>query len=139
MFDCPEAASAATDASAAVVASSLETQPGVALACVAAGLAVLIEKPLALTAGDAQAVVEEAARRDLPALVVQNFRYLRWERAVMGALAGGSIGQPRSAEVDSARAAVWDFAIHHSTPTGSGTVDPRCPSRPARRPRSMWS
>ena len=123
VFDSPAAAVAAAipagvPVTAAIVASPIETHPPVALACLEAGLAVLVEKPLAQTVAAARQVVDAAAARHLPALVVQNFRFLPRERALIRALADGLVGRLVSAEVDSARAvrspvALWDFAVHH--------------------------
>jgi predicted dehydrogenase len=57
-----------------------------ALACLAAGVPVLVEKPLATSLGEASLIVEAAERAGRPALVGQNFRYLRRERALRAAL-----------------------------------------------------
>lgn len=121
VFDSPAAAAAipaGVAVTAAIVASPIETHPPVALACLETGLAVLVEKPLAQTVAAARQVVDAAAARHLPALVVQNFRFLPRERALIRALADGLVGRLLSAEVDSARAvrspfALWDFAVHH--------------------------
>lgn len=118
VFASPAEACAARPLAAAIVASPFDSHPAVASACLGAGLAVLVEKPLGLCVADATTVVDAAAARGLTALVVQNFRYLPRERALARALVAGAIGRPVEAEVDSARAvaspvALWDFALHH--------------------------
>ncbi len=115
VFDSP---GEAAGVSAAIVASPPESHPPAAVACLAAGLAVLVEKPLALSTAAATLIVDEASRRGRVTLVGQNFRYLRRERAVGRALADGLVGRPVSVDVESSRAVdcpdpLWDFAIHH--------------------------
>jgi myo-inositol 2-dehydrogenase/D-chiro-inositol 1-dehydrogenase len=89
-------------------------------------MAVLVEKPFALSLESAADVVQESTRLGLPVAVAQNFRFLRRERAVRKALAAG-VGKPLSATIISARpptvamphvaaiehGALWDICIHH--------------------------
>jgi predicted dehydrogenase len=118
VFDSAAEAAAAHPLTAAIVAAPFDRHPAAALACLEAGLAVLVEKPLALSVAQARTVVEEAAARGLPALVVQNFRYQRRERAIARSLEAQAIGRPLAGEVDSTRAVgspvvLWDFVVHH--------------------------
>ena len=110
----------------ALLASPPGEHPDQAIACLRAGLPVLVEKPLALSLADAARIVQESSRVGLPVAVGQNFRYLPRERAVRKALAE-DFGRPVSALVISARpptvaaphlgaiehGAVWDICLHH--------------------------
>jgi predicted dehydrogenase len=114
------------EAAVAIVASPPGEHADQALACLRAGLAVLVEKPFALSLHEAARVARESARLGVPAAVAQNFRFLRRERAVRRALAL-DVGRPLSASVVSARPAaaamphleavehgpLWDICIHH--------------------------
>jgi predicted dehydrogenase len=57
------------------------------------GLAVLVEKPFATTLADAVALVELAERRGAPLLVGQQYRYMRYHRALRKVLEDGAIGR----------------------------------------------
>jgi predicted dehydrogenase len=87
-----------------------------ARACLAAGVPVLVEKPLATSLGEAALIVEAAERAGLPALVGQNFRYLRRERALRAALA--RVGRIRWGSVASLTLPIRD-------PMPEGTPFPR--------------
>ena len=112
-------------ADAAVIASPPELHAAQALACLGAGRAVLVEKPLALTVSDAQAVAGAARAAGRAVVVGQNFAYRPLERAVgdtlhaLGPLRSGAMISARSAAATPAHAAgleqplLWDFAIHH--------------------------
>ena len=74
------------------------TPPGgrhdqIAAAC-AAGLAILAEKPLADSVGDAQAHVAVAAEAGVPLAVGLNFRYLAVTRALKGLFSHDRLGPP---------------------------------------------
>jgi myo-inositol 2-dehydrogenase/D-chiro-inositol 1-dehydrogenase len=111
---------------AAIVASPPQEHPDQTIACLRIGMAVLVEKPLALSLEAAVRVAQESTRLGLQVAVAQNFRFLRRERAVRKALAAG-VGKPLSATIVSARpptvamphvAAIehgplWDICIHH--------------------------
>lgn len=110
---------------AAIVASPPDRHADQAQTCLAAGLAVLVEKPLALTVTDAQAVADTARAMARPVVVGQSFAERPLERCVAAAL--GGLGPLRAAAVVSARdhaatpahvaalahPPLWDFAIHH--------------------------
>jgi predicted dehydrogenase len=116
---------ALADADAAIIASPPALHGEHALACLAAGLAVLVEKPLALTIDDARAVSAAARATRRPVLVGQSFAERPLERAVetalasMGPLRAGMFVSSRAHSVTSAHlaglehAALWDFAVHH--------------------------
>jgi predicted dehydrogenase len=112
---------------AAIVASPPWEHPDQAIACLRLGMAVLVEKPFALSLEAAVRVAQESTRLGVPVAVAQNFRFLRRERAVRKALAAGDVGKPLSATIVSARpptaamphlaavqhGALWDICIHH--------------------------
>ena len=89
-------------------------------------MAVLVEKPFALSLEAAARVAQESAALGIPVAVGQNFRFLRRERAVRKALRMG-IGRPLGGSIVSARPAaaamphlgsiqdgpLWDICIHH--------------------------
>lgn len=116
---------ASVEADAAVVASPPAAHVDDACACVAHGLAVLLEKPAALSVRGVRKI--EAASRDAarPVLVGQNFRFLPREVGVAKGLA--QCGPVVSASLLSARPAsaaaphlagvrngpLWDIVIHH--------------------------
>jgi predicted dehydrogenase len=111
---------------AAIVASPPHEHPDQTIACLRAGLAVLVEKPFALSLEAAGRVVQESATLGVPVMVGQNFRFLPRERAVRRALEldvgrplGGSIVSTRSAAVAMPHLAsiphgpLWDIGVHH--------------------------
>ncbi len=111
---------------ATIVASPPWEHPDQAIACLGLGMAVLVEKPFALSLEAAVRVTQESTRVGVPVAVAQNFRFLKRERAVRKALAAG-VGKPLSATIISARpptaamphlaavehGALWDICIHH--------------------------
>jgi predicted dehydrogenase len=112
---------------AAIVCSPPWEHAEQAVACLSSGLAVLVEKPLALSLADGASVARASLAAGRPAFVGQNFRFLPRERSVRKALAEGSVGRPLHAVVVSARPAtaarphlsavphgpVWDICLHH--------------------------
>jgi predicted dehydrogenase len=119
------AAAESCEADSAIVASPPGAHVEQGLSCLELGCAVMVEKPLALSLGEAAQLAAAAARSDLPVLVGQNFRFLARERAARKALL--AVGPPRSAAIVSARPAsaaaphlaavehgpVWDICLHH--------------------------
>ena len=122
-----EAALAATNPDAVVIASPPDRHADQAVACLGAGCAVLVEKPLALTLADGRRVAEAARSAGRPALVGQNFRLRPLERAVRSALDGGAVGRLQAGIIVSARPSgvaqphtvamahgpLWDLGVHH--------------------------
>jgi predicted dehydrogenase len=116
----------ATGWQAAIVASPPHDHPDHAIECLQAGAAVLVEKPLALSLGEAGRIAQASAELGIPVTVGQNFRFLRRERAVQRALESGA-GRVLGASIVSARSAavampylasvpngpLWDIGIHH--------------------------
>jgi predicted dehydrogenase len=112
----------AAQADFAIVATPPELHVPQALACLGAGLGVLVEKPLAFTLDDAVAVADAADSAGLPALVGHNFRHRPLERTIRAALDAGAIGELRFAAAVSARppralpfdhSPLWDRGVHH--------------------------
>jgi predicted dehydrogenase len=116
---------ALAESDAAIIASPPAVHAECALACLEAGLALLVEKPLALTLTDARAVADAARAAVRPVVVGQNFAQRPLERGVAKALEGsgplmaGAIVSARAHSATSAQLSgldhpvLWDFAIHH--------------------------
>jgi predicted dehydrogenase len=110
----------------AVVASPPQEHPDQTIACLRAGMPVLVEKPLALSLEAAARVAQESAATGVPVTVGQNFRFLRRELAVRKALELG-VGRVLAASIVSARSVavvmphlavvphgpLWDICVHH--------------------------
>lgn len=77
---------AAVEADAALIASPSALHAEQALACLDAGLAVMIEKPFAPDVAAARRVIARAAERGLPLVVAENFRFVPAERTVRRAI-----------------------------------------------------
>ncbi len=111
---------------AAIIASPPGEHVSNALACVEAGVPLLIEKPVALSTERASVVARASIRAGVPVLVGQNFRFMQRERAIRIALAAAG-GSPTSMSIVSARpatvvpphvaeianGALWDICLHH--------------------------
>ncbi len=116
---------AASSPTAAIIATPPALHATQAIACLDAGLRVLIEKPLALSLRDAAAVADAADAAGRPAVVGHNFRHRALERTLRRAVRSGHIGQLRAATIFTARpalvpayeqpecAALWDLGVHH--------------------------
>lgn len=81
------------DVDAVTIASPSGFHPAQALAALAHGKHVLVEKPLALSNADARAVVDEARRRGLVAATVSQRRFEPVVRAVRDAVTQGALGR----------------------------------------------
>ena len=114
------------EADAAIICTPLPVHPGTALACLQAGLGVLVEKPFAMTMAEAKRLIAEAEARNLPLLVGQNYRHSQPEQALRRALEAGAIGEVGFIECVSHRYrpaagtyqatiefADMDMAVHH--------------------------
>lgn len=80
---------------AVLVLAPVSLHHEVALAALAAGRHVLIEKPLAISVRAGQAIVDAASRKGLVAGVAENVRYARRTRALQHVLQNGVIGEPQ--------------------------------------------
>ncbi len=82
------------------------------VAAVSAGVHVLVEKPLALTASGAQRIARQAEKRDRVVMVGMNHRYRPDSQAIRSFVQSGELG-----ELDSIRAA-WYVARPSRAPLG---------------------
>ncbi len=128
-FASLDAALAATDADAVLVTVPLAAHVDVALAALAAGKHVLVEKPFAPTLADAQRVVDAGDAAGLTLMVSQNYRNFPAPRAVAALIASGELGPVGAVHVDFRRnynklpnnaryyaipnPLLLDMAIHH--------------------------
>ncbi|MFE7420978.1 Gfo/Idh/MocA family protein [Rhodococcus sp. NPDC057529] len=93
------AAAAALDADTAVVVTPPSSHLAVASALAERGLDLVIDKPLAASLSDAQAIVDMAERTGVRAAVTLQHRYKEAARRARQLLADGTIGTLRSATV----------------------------------------
>ncbi len=84
----------------------LHTEQG--LACIAQGCPVLIEKPIAVTAGEARMLTDAAEAAGVPLLVGHHRRYNGMVRAAKQAIRDGVIGDVRSVQ-----ATCWFYKPDH--------------------------
>jgi predicted dehydrogenase len=96
---------ATSGAELAVVVVPPAAHREVAERCLAAGLPVLVEKPLAGTREDCEALIDAAERAGRQLAVSQNYRYRPVIETARRILAGGELGEIGQAQVD--------FRIHH--------------------------
>lgn len=87
------------DWQAAVVVTPPSTHRPIAEALVWSGRDVLVEKPLAVTLADAEALVDIARDRGRILMVAQDYRYRPAVRALQRAVADGEIGTIRAIDV----------------------------------------
>jgi predicted dehydrogenase len=129
-FATPEQALAAVEADAALVTASLPGHAPAALAALAAGKHVLVEKPFAPSLAEARAVVDAAAAAGRILMVSQNYRFFPAARAVAALVRAGTLGPVGAVAIDFRRYAnaadspghrhytlaqplLLDMAIHH--------------------------
>ncbi|MFC4376613.1 Gfo/Idh/MocA family oxidoreductase [Nocardia halotolerans] len=86
------------DVDLAVIATPNRTHAELALQALAAGLPVVVDKPFAVTVGEAEAVVTAAERADLPLSVFQNRRWDNDFLTVRALLEAGELGTVRRFE-----------------------------------------
>jgi predicted dehydrogenase len=108
------------DLDAVVIATPLSTHYPLASQAVAAGKHVLVEKPLAASTREAEALAEAAAARDVTLMVDHTFVYTGAVRKVQSIVASGELGE--LLYLDSVRVnlglfqhdtnVIWDLAAH---------------------------
>jgi predicted dehydrogenase len=112
---------------AVIVATPPLTHAAVVEQALGLDLPVLVEKPFTVDLASAVGLVALAARRGLPLLVAQNYRYMRAHRTVRRLVGEGVLGtvsevcchywraghvvNPGLAALDAA--ALWETAVHH--------------------------
>lgn len=79
-------------ANAAIVASEPAQHAGQTLAALEAGLALMVEKPLAASLAEGMQMVEASRRTSRPLMVAQNYRYRRGEQSMRTFLQEGKVG-----------------------------------------------
>ncbi|WP_309569682.1 Gfo/Idh/MocA family oxidoreductase, partial [Deinococcus sp.] len=87
-------------AQAVLVTTNAAGHAPVALAALEAGLPVLIEKPFATSVAEARTVVEAAARRHLPLMVSQNYRFHPAAQAAAAWVRAAPYGEVGAVEVE---------------------------------------
>jgi len=87
---------AGADVDAAIVTTPDHTHADIAVDLLRAGVAVYLEKPLAITLADADRVLATAAETGVPLYVGHNFRHAAVVRTLKAALARGEIGEVRA-------------------------------------------
>ncbi len=88
---------ASVQADAALIVSPSAFHPDHAIRALDAGLAVMLEKPFALTVPDGKRVLAKVRATGRPLLVAENYRYRPSERTVRALVAEGRIGRIDSA------------------------------------------
>lgn len=88
---------------AVIVATPNATHLPIARACIARGLPLLLEKPIAATVDDARALCEAAEAASVPLLVAHHRRHNPIQRRARELVAAGALGRPVAANV----MAVW--------------------------------
>jgi 1,5-anhydro-D-fructose reductase (1,5-anhydro-D-mannitol-forming) len=83
-----------------------------------AGIPTLCEKPLALSEKDALSIREMARRTGTLVMVAHQLRHQNTYAAIRTAIAGGEIGEPRSAFME------WSFAMDAEAPNARWKLDP---------------
>lgn len=97
----------ADDVDAVVVCTSPETHVPLAADALAAGKAVLVEKPVAVDLASVDRLLTAADRAGAALLVGQTARFQPAHSELAAAIAGGRIGQPRLAHVSRYAGHVW--------------------------------
>ncbi len=87
-------ASGSADVDAVIVNTPNDSHADIALAAIAAGRHVLVEKPLALSADAAAEVRRQANRADVRLMVAHTLRFMPGNVQVHRALVAGELGQP---------------------------------------------
>jgi predicted dehydrogenase len=129
-FPTAEAAFAAVEADAVLITTALAGHVPAAMAALAAGKHVLLEKPFAPSISEARQVVDAAAERDLVLMISQNYRFFPAVRTVAALVREGTLGPVGAVSIDFRRYAnaaavegnrhytlrqplLLDMAIHH--------------------------
>ncbi len=126
-YDRLEEALQNANADAAIVASAPAHHATQAMAALEAGLAVMVEKPMAMNLADSVKLVEASRQASKPVMVAQNYRYRRCEQAMQGLIREGKVGtithvscSDRRAEpagdnyrLDMDCAQMMDVGVHH--------------------------
>ena len=99
-FPTLDAALQTVQADAVLITASLPAHVPVALAALAAGKHVLLEKPFAATAVEGQSVVDAAAARGCVLMISQNYRFFPAARTAAALVRSGELGPVGAVTVD---------------------------------------
>jgi predicted dehydrogenase len=124
-YDSYAAAIADPAVHAVVIATPPDQHQSLAVAALAAGKHVVIEKPVFLRSDEAPAVAEAARHADRQVMVAENYRYRPLLRVLRGLIADGVIGDLRLVQIDAVKrqrdpawlpadghGALWEGGIH---------------------------
>jgi len=95
-FDSVADALASAQADAALLCSPSHLHARQTIELLEAGLAVLVEKPLAGDVAEARGVLAAESSAGRPVVVAENYRFARAERTLRGLVADGRLGEIRS-------------------------------------------
>jgi predicted dehydrogenase len=98
VVDDAEALFALPEVEAVLVSLPIERQPEYVLAALAAGKAVLSEKPVGPSVADARRLIAKAKRFDVPWLVGENFAFMEHAERLRTLVAAGKLGEIRLVE-----------------------------------------
>jgi predicted dehydrogenase len=112
LFDTIENALAQLSCDAVLVITPPSTHHAIVSAALEAGKHVLVEKPLAMTIGEADELIALAGRVDRTLMVSQNYRYRAPIRAAQAFIASGALGELIAVHAD--------FRRHTGTLFGAG-------------------
>lgn len=122
---CGDVAELARDAAAASITTDVASHHSVAVACLEAGLHVLLEKPLALTIRAAHKIVQAAQQRRRIVSVAENYRRDPINRLAHALIRDGALGEPRLMLETSigGKSAIAITPWRHMKHTGTITLD----------------
>ena len=127
-YASPEALIADADVDVVDLATPPSIRVALARAAVAAGRAVICEKPLAIAPADADALVAAAADAGVPVAMIHNYLHLPEILAAREAIAAGVIGEPEIAIVnalgveDRPGSGAWRPGWRHDAAVSGGGV-----------------
>ncbi len=104
---------------AAIVTTPDWTHAEIAIDLLRAGIAVYLEKPLAITVEDADAVLNTAAETGTPLYVGHNFRHAAVVRLMREVIARGEIGEVKAVWVPTSSATAATTTSRTGTPTAA--------------------
>jgi predicted dehydrogenase len=98
VVDDAEALFALPEVDAVLVSLPIDEQPHYVLAALAAGKAVLSEKPVGPSVADARRLIAKAKRFDVPWLVGENFAFMEHAERLQAQVSAGKLGEIRLVE-----------------------------------------
>jgi predicted dehydrogenase len=99
VLDSAEELILSPDVEAVLISLPIEAQPDVVKRALAAGKAVLSEKPMAPSVAEGKKLVKAAARYEAPWLVGENFAFMPAIEKMRAWLEQGKLGEPRLVEI----------------------------------------